>query len=73
MAASARDYLVIPASEVNIEQLFSIRRNILGVRRWSINAETIGILIILRDVLIQADKEREAKQEAKKLSKSIKK
>jgi hypothetical protein len=70
MAAATRDYLAIPASEVNIEQLFSIRRDILGVRRWSINAETMGILIILRDVLIQVDKEREAKQEAKKLSKS---
>jgi hypothetical protein len=29
----------------------------------------MGMLIILRDVLIQVDKEREAKQEAKKLSK----
>jgi hypothetical protein len=70
MAAAARDYLVIPASKVDIERLFSIRRDILGVRRWSMNAETIGILIILRDVLIQVDKEREAKQKAKKLSKS---
>ena len=61
MAAAARDYLVIPASEVNIERLFSIGRDILGVRRWSINAETIDILIILRDVFIQVDKEREAK------------
>ena len=43
------------------------------MRRWSINAETIGILIILRDVLIQADKEREAKKEAKNLSKSNRK
>ena len=33
MAAAARDYLAIPASEVDIERLFSIRRDILGVRR----------------------------------------
>ena len=47
MTAAARDYLVIPALEVDIKRLFSIRRDILGVRRWSINTETIGILIIL--------------------------
>jgi hypothetical protein len=52
MAAAARDYLAIPASEVDIERLFSIGRDILGVRRWSMNADTMGILIILRDQLI---------------------
>jgi hypothetical protein len=63
-------YIVIPALEVDIESLYNVRRDIPGVRQWSISAETMGVLIILRDQLIQADKEREAKQEAKKLSKS---
>jgi hypothetical protein len=31
MAAAARDYLVIPALEVDIERLFNIGRDILGV------------------------------------------
>jgi len=31
MAAAVRDYFVIPALEVNIERLFSIRRDIFGV------------------------------------------
>ena len=33
MAAAARDYLAIPASEVAVERVFSTARDVLGIRR----------------------------------------
>ena len=50
MAAAVRDYLAIPASEVAVERLFSRRRDLLGVRRYSLNAETMRKLMLLRDM-----------------------
>ena len=47
MAAAARDYLAIPASEVAVERLFSIGRDLLGIRRHSMKADTIRILMLL--------------------------
>lgn len=47
MAAAARDYLAIPASEVPVERLFNAGRDILGVRRHSINAETMRMLMLM--------------------------
>ena len=47
MAAAARDYLAIPASEVAVERLFNIARDILGIRRLSMTAETMRILMLL--------------------------
>jgi hypothetical protein len=53
MAAAARDYLAIPASEVSVERLFSSGRDILGVRRHSMNGETMRILMLLDDLYKQ--------------------
>ena len=49
MAEAARDYLAIPASEVAVERLFNIGRDILGLRRYSMNADTMRILMLLDD------------------------
>jgi hypothetical protein len=49
MAAAARDYLAIPASEVAVERLFNCGRDLLGVRRYSLNAETMRRVMLLRD------------------------
>ena len=49
MAAAARDYLAVPASEVAVERLFSRGRDLLGVRRYSLNAETMRRVMLLRD------------------------
>jgi hypothetical protein len=51
MAQAARDYLPIPSSEVDIERLFNIRRDILGIRHFSMNGDTLRTLIMLRNVL----------------------
>jgi len=51
MFAVARDYLPIPGAEVDIERLFNIARNILGLRRISMSAETLRALILLKDYL----------------------
>ena len=44
-----RDYLPIPGAEVNVERLFNIAREILGLRRTSMSAETLRALVLLKD------------------------
>jgi hypothetical protein len=47
MAEAARDYLAIPASEVAVERVFNIGRDLLGIRRNSMNGDTLRILMLL--------------------------
>jgi hAT family C-terminal dimerisation region len=49
MAAAARDYLGIPASEVAVERLFGIGRDLLGIRRHSMNGDTLRGLMLLNN------------------------
>ncbi|OQD74710.1 hypothetical protein PENANT_c169G07139 [Penicillium antarcticum] len=49
MAAAARDYLAIPASEVGAERVFSTARDVLGIRRYSLKGDTIRMLMLIRD------------------------
>jgi hypothetical protein len=51
MVRVARDYLVIPGLEVNIKALFSLGRDIYGIRRWSLSCDTIYYLILYKDAL----------------------
>ena len=51
IAAVVRDFLSILRAEVDIERLFNIGRELLGLRRFSMSAETIRALILLRDYL----------------------
>lgn len=51
MFQAARDYLVIPGSEVNVERLFNMARDILGLRRMSMTASTMRALIMLKDAI----------------------
>jgi len=51
MAQAARDYLPIPSSEVDVECLFNIGRDILGIRHFAMNGDTLQTLIMLREVL----------------------
>jgi hypothetical protein len=44
MAAAARDYLAIPASEVAVERLFNTGRDLLGLRRHSLSDVVEGSL-----------------------------
>jgi hypothetical protein len=55
-AQAARDYLAIPASEVDIERLFSLGRDILGIRRFSMSISTLRTLILLKDALNETEK-----------------
>ena len=48
MAAAARDYLAIPASEVSVERLFNAGRDMIGLRRFCLHATTLRQLSILR-------------------------
>ncbi len=50
MVVVVKDYLAIPASEVVVKKLFSRGRDLLGVRRYSLNAETMRKLILLRNI-----------------------
>jgi hypothetical protein len=51
MAAAARDYLAVPAAEVDVERVFNTGRDLLGLRRWSLSSETMRKLLILKDSL----------------------
>ncbi|EED22636.1 conserved hypothetical protein [Talaromyces stipitatus ATCC 10500] len=51
MAAAARDYLAVPAAEVNVERVFNTGRDLLGLRRWSLSSGTMRKLLILKDSL----------------------
>jgi hypothetical protein len=44
-----RDYLPIPRAEVDVKRLFNITREILGLRRALMAAETLRALILLKD------------------------
>ena len=50
VAAAARDYLAMPASEVAVERLFNSGRDLLGLRRHSLCGETMRRLVLLRDI-----------------------
>jgi hypothetical protein len=52
LAAAARDFLAIPASAVSVERLFNKGRDLLGVRRNSLNGATMRRLMLLRDIYI---------------------
>lgn len=49
MFAIARDYLAIPGAEVDVERLFNMAREILGLRRTAMTSETLRTLILLKD------------------------
>jgi hAT family C-terminal dimerisation region len=54
----ARDYMAVAASEVDIERLFSGGRDMLGVRRWSLQAKTMRSLTLLKDDLKRRAEEK---------------
>lgn len=49
MAKAARYYLAIPSAEVDIEREFSNARDVLGLRRHCLNAETMQWLMLLKE------------------------
>jgi hypothetical protein len=51
MAQAACEYLPIPASEVDIERLFNVGRDILGIQRFSMSGEALRTMILLKDAL----------------------
>lgn len=50
MAAAARDFLPIPASEVAVERLFNMGRDLLGIRRHSMKVDTMRMLMLMNDI-----------------------
>ena len=49
MAAAARDYLAIPATEVSVERVFSEARGAIQDNRHSLKGDTIRILMLSHD------------------------
>jgi hypothetical protein len=63
IAQAVQRYLAIPGSEVDVERLFNVGRDVLGIRRYSMNTETLGLLVLLKDShrrLRDAELEQEA-------------
>ena len=48
MSKVTRDFLAIPAAEVDVERLFSLGRDLIGVRRYSLSPDTMRTLMLLR-------------------------
>ncbi len=48
MFTTARDYLPIPGAEVDVEPLLNIARDILGLRRTSMSAETMRASVLVK-------------------------
>ncbi|CAE6479261.1 unnamed protein product [Rhizoctonia solani] len=54
LAAMARDYLCIPGSSVAVERVLSTGRDVISLRRASLSAETITILMKYRaDIILE--------------------
>jgi hypothetical protein len=51
MYAIARDHLVIPGAEVDVERLFNMGSDLLGLRRVSMKGETMRAIMIVKDYL----------------------
>ena len=51
MEKAARDYLAIAASEVDVERLFNVGRDTLGIRRFSMSGNTLRTIMMLKDAL----------------------
>ena len=51
MAEAGREFLAIPASEVSVERLFSAGSDLLGIRRLSLGADTMRMLMLMKDIV----------------------
>ncbi len=51
IAVATRDYLAIPSLEVDIERLFSNRRDVLRICRFVLKGSTLRDLMICKDEL----------------------
>lgn len=56
LAAAARNLLPCSALEVDVERLFSSCRDKYGIRRHSLKAETVRVLMLLQSVYMSEDK-----------------
>lgn len=52
MARIARDFLAIPMASTSVERLFNSGRDLIGLRRHSLQADTIHMLVLLRNVFV---------------------
>jgi hypothetical protein len=51
MFQAVQTYMSIPESEVDIEKLFNTGQDILNLRRFSINSNILGMMIMLKNAL----------------------
>jgi hypothetical protein len=51
MFATACDYLPIPGAEVDVKRRFNIARDILGLRRTLVMAETMRALVLVKNYI----------------------
>jgi hypothetical protein len=50
MSRAARDFLAVPIAGTTVERLFSSGRDLIGVRRHSLQADTMRMLVLLRNI-----------------------
>jgi hypothetical protein len=67
MAVAARDLLAIPCAEVDVERLFSEGRDIIGIRRMALGADTMRMVMLMKSHFNQIDKKKRAIAKAKQV------
>jgi hypothetical protein len=50
MSQVAQDYLAIPASEVDVERLFSTGRDLIGLQRHSLGIDTMRAIMMTQSL-----------------------
>ena len=66
VAKAARALLAIPSAEVDIERLFSEGRDVVGIRRMAMDADTMRILRLLKSYFDDQDKQIKLKGKAQR-------
>lgn len=51
MVLAAKEFLIVPVSEVDCKRLFNTGRDLLGLCRWSISGETIRVMMLLKGLI----------------------
>ena len=49
MFQTVSDYIPIPGSEVDVKRIFNTGHDMLGLSRFSISSNTLGMMMMLKD------------------------
>ena len=65
MASAARDLLAVPSTKVDVKRLFLGGRDVLGIRRIALGANSMRIVRLIKSHFNQIDKKKRGVVKAK--------